>query len=343
MAINLGGQMPRVPMPSPDRLPPGSHRDLLEAIHLLHQEAGWPGLQKTSLAIRERDDLHDTISHQGIGKILRGETLPVQWLKLEALVRQYLSWNTARRDRIDAEVLRIQELWQRAVASRSGWELPVPDVNGEWPSPERLVWLVNELDAAHRSQEADELLQRAIDRGPEEWVRVLAALCATDPEFVKRALHDLGSGAQDLDQLVPFLDALHRVPSEAWRGEDPFASLMKGTLLKWGSGKELLALVKRLRDHKDQRAIHGLMRAVALKWDPFNTVELIVTLKRLRGSGEVIDEFLKTLVADMDAPLVQRTVQELRSRRSTTPEADSLDRLLTESFANTAAKPKEVR
>ncbi len=247
----------------------------------------------------------------------------MQWLKLEALVRQYLTWNTARRAPIDAEVLRIQELWQRAVGSRSGWELTVPDENGEWPSPERLVWLVNELDAADRSEETDGLLQRAIDRGPDEWVWVLAALCATDPEFVKLALRDLGSGAQDLDRLMPFLDALHRVPSEAWRGEDPFVALMRGTLFQWGSGKELLALVKRLRDRKDQRAIHGLMRAVALKRDPFNTVDLIATLKRLRGSGELVDEFLKTLVTDMDVPLVQRTAQELRRRRGMTTEAAS--------------------
>lgn len=272
--------------------------------------------------------------------ILRGETLPVQWLKLEALVRQYLTWNTARRDRIDAEVLRIQELWQQAVGSRSGGELVVPDEESEWPSPERLVWIVNELDAADRSEEADALLQRAIGRGPGEWVRVLAALCPTDPQFVMRAFRDLGSGAQGPDQLIPFLDELERMPAGAWQGQDPFVALMRGALFQWGSGKELLAFVKRLRDRADRRGIGGLMRAVALKWDPFSTVNLIAALKRLRHSGELVDDFLKALVAHMDAPLVQRTAQEMRGRRALTSEAANLDRLLAESLVEKAAKPK---
>lgn len=127
--------MAQVPMPDLDHLPPGPHRDLLEAIHQLHKEAGWPGLQKTSREIREWDDLHDTISHEGIRKILRGDALPVQWLKLDALVRQYLTWNPARRGRgeVEGEVRRIQELWHRAKTvgePPDPWQPVVSSVDG---------------------------------------------------------------------------------------------------------------------------------------------------------------------------------------------------------------------
>lgn len=107
-------------MPGPDSLPPGPRRDLVEALHLLYRGAGMPGLRRIAKAVMD-GDFRDTVSHEKVGKILRGDGLP-SWTKLEPVVRILVNWNAARLDS-DAEIIRIQELWQRARSLSS----PEPD------------------------------------------------------------------------------------------------------------------------------------------------------------------------------------------------------------------------
>ncbi len=99
-------------MPGPDRLPPGRHRDLVEALHELYRGAGKPGLRRIMNAVKE-GDFRDTVSHEKISTMLRGSGGLPSWTKLEPVVRVLANWNPAR---LDADVVsaRIQQLWHRA-------------------------------------------------------------------------------------------------------------------------------------------------------------------------------------------------------------------------------------
>jgi hypothetical protein len=78
--------MTGIALPGRDKLRPGPRRDLAEALHGLYRQAGLPGARTISKESRDRDDLPDTISHEGVSGILRGEGLP-RWSKIESLVR----------------------------------------------------------------------------------------------------------------------------------------------------------------------------------------------------------------------------------------------------------------
>ncbi len=98
-----------VAMPKPDRLPAGPLRDLVSALHELYAAAGRPGARQLSTAIRDRDDLRDTVSHETISAMLRGDALP-RWIKVECLVRQLAHWAVTHPDP-DEEVRRFHHLW----------------------------------------------------------------------------------------------------------------------------------------------------------------------------------------------------------------------------------------
>ena len=63
--------MTGIALPDRDRLPPGPHRALVEALHDLYEGAGLPGLRKIAAGIADSDFL-DTISHEKVGSLLRG-------------------------------------------------------------------------------------------------------------------------------------------------------------------------------------------------------------------------------------------------------------------------------
>ena len=63
-------------LPRPD-LPPGAHRDLVEALHDLHHRAGWPSLRTLAKAA--------ACSHTTVSKVFSSATLPV-WGNVELLV-----------------------------------------------------------------------------------------------------------------------------------------------------------------------------------------------------------------------------------------------------------------
>ena len=103
-------------MPSEGRLPPGAPRELTAAIYELYQSAGKPGTRTISLAIRKREDLRDTVSHEAIRGILRGTH--TKWLKIEAVVLQLAEWAVTRPDPQE-ETKRIQVLWLAAEEAHS--------------------------------------------------------------------------------------------------------------------------------------------------------------------------------------------------------------------------------
>src|SRR6266536_2506615 len=98
-------------MPGLDRLPAGPHRDLVEALHQLYRGAGMPGLRPIVRAVMD-GDYRDTVSHEKVAAMLRGEGLP-RWSKLEPVVRVLASWHTSRPD-VDTEAARLQRLWYAA-------------------------------------------------------------------------------------------------------------------------------------------------------------------------------------------------------------------------------------
>jgi hypothetical protein len=104
-----------IAMPPRDKLPPGPHRALVEALHQLYRQAGIPGIRKISQDSRHLGDaldLPDTLSHEGVSAILRGEGLP-RWSKVECLVRILAAGAVGRPD-VDAAVQRFHELWSSA-------------------------------------------------------------------------------------------------------------------------------------------------------------------------------------------------------------------------------------
>src|SRR5919198_1340521 len=100
-------------VPRPDGLPPGPLRDLVHALHDLYRAAGMPSMRTISTAIRRRNDLPDTVSHETVGQMLRGEAVP-GWTKLECVVRQLAGLAVHRPD-VEAEIKRFHELWLTAI------------------------------------------------------------------------------------------------------------------------------------------------------------------------------------------------------------------------------------
>jgi tetratricopeptide (TPR) repeat protein len=114
-----------VAMPSTNDLPDGPLRRLVQAIHEIYTAAGRPGVRQISNAIKDRDDLRDTVSHETVSAMLRGEALP-RWIKLECVVRQLAGWAVTQPD-ADEVVRRLHRLWLEADdAAPGGAAAPSP-------------------------------------------------------------------------------------------------------------------------------------------------------------------------------------------------------------------------
>lgn len=100
-----------MPVAMPDRqaLPDGPLRRLVQAVHDLYSAAGRPGVRRISEAVRNRSDLPDTVSHETVSAILRGDGRP-GWMKLECVIRQ-LAATAVTRPEPDAEVRRFHRMW----------------------------------------------------------------------------------------------------------------------------------------------------------------------------------------------------------------------------------------
>ncbi|MFF1714588.1 hypothetical protein [Streptomyces sp. NPDC058268] len=309
-------------MPDEDRVPPGPHRELLVEIHRLHAEVGWPGLHKTSSAIKrnEQGDLPATLSHQGISKILRGESFP-EWLRLESLVRQYLAWNFRRRNEADANVQHIQEIWMRASMTRRQ-----KDPEEFAPTDVQLPPREFALKAAQVQAGGGDVFPLLSAAAQYSGVLPLAlALMATLPDYGLRLLEQEGQRRDDAS-VVDFLNEIRSQPSSAWSGQDPYLSVMRGVFrFRPDYGAALIGLLRK-QDHS--KAISALMVGIARTGSPVDASDFLRGLSRLRSSQELVTEFLGTLSSDMPHALAQRTVDQLRTDRQQRA-AQTLESLMT--------------
>src|SRR6266508_1741740 len=85
-------------MPWQDQQPGGPHRDLVQALHELYRAAGRPSMRSVSTEIRKRDDLPDTVSHETVSAMLKGQVVPRSWVKVASLVLHLASASVPRRD-----------------------------------------------------------------------------------------------------------------------------------------------------------------------------------------------------------------------------------------------------
>src|SRR5688500_5623191 len=105
--------MTGIALPGMHTLPPGRQRDLVGALHERYRLAGLPGTRSSRKERRYQEDLADTLSHEGVSGILRGEGLP-RWSKIECLVRILVDHAVGHPD-VEASVRRIHGLWLSAV------------------------------------------------------------------------------------------------------------------------------------------------------------------------------------------------------------------------------------
>ncbi|WP_305788151.1 FxSxx-COOH system tetratricopeptide repeat protein [Symbioplanes lichenis] len=103
--------MPTAPRSGPAAV--GPFRDLTAALQELHRAAGKPSARKISTAIRDNDALRDTVSHETVNAILRGNGGLPKWVKVECVVRQLAAWSVTGLD-ADREVRRFHQLWLAA-------------------------------------------------------------------------------------------------------------------------------------------------------------------------------------------------------------------------------------
>jgi tetratricopeptide (TPR) repeat protein len=99
-------------MPSEERLPPGPLRDLVRELHDLYRTAGAPSARTISTAIRRDLKMQDTVSHETVSGMLRGELLP-RWPKFESVVRQLTAWAIDPRPG-QSDIRRWFRLWSAA-------------------------------------------------------------------------------------------------------------------------------------------------------------------------------------------------------------------------------------
>jgi tetratricopeptide (TPR) repeat protein len=95
--------------PGPGAGDPDPFATLVIELNALYTAAGRPAYRKISAAIARDDTMPDTVSHETVGAILRGEGLS-KWTKIECVVRQLATMAVHRPDP-DAELLRFHALW----------------------------------------------------------------------------------------------------------------------------------------------------------------------------------------------------------------------------------------
>ncbi len=98
--------------PGVDRLPEGPGRDLVLALHALYRGSGKPSTRRIAEDV-QNGDYRDTVSHETVAAMLRGDRGLPRWEKLEAVVSVLALRHTPPLDPV-AEATRIQELWHAA-------------------------------------------------------------------------------------------------------------------------------------------------------------------------------------------------------------------------------------
>lgn len=92
-----------------------AHEELVEALQELHRATGLLSYRKISSLIKDRDDLPDSVSHEGVRTALKGERKP-RWETVRSIVVVMAEQCTPPRDP-QSEVARFLPLWR---ATRQG-------------------------------------------------------------------------------------------------------------------------------------------------------------------------------------------------------------------------------
>jgi hypothetical protein len=317
-------------MPSTTDLPPGPHRQLVLAVHQLYRDAGRPGIHRTSNAIRTRNDLRDTISHEAISKILRGKVTPRQWQKLEALVRQYLDWSVDQPspEARTTTVREIQTLWHQALEADKG-DTTTPRTRvliGPLGTPEDAGVITPRL----RNQKLlppEEVIRQALElpqdkareliidqsRHPDrDLIPLVVALMPTLPEEGIRLLNMAGitQDTKDDPHIADLITQIQSYPADTWHGRDPFRALLRNVGKRSDYGAHLIKL---LLKQCNGAAVQTYLRVYAQRTDPRGAAELVRALAKARGLRSVIDRFLQELTEQMPRPLATRTPEELQA------------------------------
>ena len=98
--------------PGLDRVPEGPGRDLVLALHGLYRGSGKPSTRRIAEDVLN-GDYRDTVSHETVAAMLRGDRGLPRWEKLEAVVSVLALRHTPPLDPV-AEATRMQALWHAA-------------------------------------------------------------------------------------------------------------------------------------------------------------------------------------------------------------------------------------
>lgn len=317
-----------IPMPSTSDVPDGPHRRLLLAVHQLYMDAGSPGIHHTSRSIRARNDLHDTISHEAISKILRGAVKPRRWQKLEALLRQYLDWSVHRPspEDIAAAVREIQTLWHRAIEGdkadpvalqdRALFQLATPQdagvitpglSNQKLLAPEEVVRQALELPEG----EARSLIIDQSAHPDRDAIPLAVALMSTLPEQGILLLNLAGSTQDTKDDpyLADLIAQVQDYPADTWCGRDPFRALLRSVGKRSDYGSHL---VKLLLKQRNGAAAQAYLRVYAQRTDPLGAAELVQAFAKARGLRASINQFLQMVSEHTPRPLADKVPEQLR-------------------------------
>ncbi|GAB1689771.1 FxSxx-COOH system tetratricopeptide repeat protein [Krasilnikovia sp. M28-CT-15] len=110
------------------------HGELQAELELLYRAAGRPPYRRVSAEIRRQNHMPDTVSHETVGSILRGD-VRVRWSKLESVVRQLAIMAVHRPDQ-EEEVRRFHALWLAMVDSQRPDHPPTPKPVDEFAPPD---------------------------------------------------------------------------------------------------------------------------------------------------------------------------------------------------------------
>ncbi len=98
------------------RVPEDPRRRFLRQLHLLYDSSGRPSARRISAVIRQNNSLPDTVSHETVAAVLRGDLIP-SWSKVECIVTSLGDWSINKYDR--GVLLRhFHGLWLDTVQAR---------------------------------------------------------------------------------------------------------------------------------------------------------------------------------------------------------------------------------
>ncbi|WP_141765403.1 hypothetical protein [Streptomyces malaysiensis] len=296
-------------LPNTDQIPDGPHRRLLLAVHQLYRDAGKPGIHHTSRTIRSRNDLRDTISHEAISRILRGEVMPRRWQKLEALIQQYLDWSVDRPSPEESAMAlrKIQTLWHQATDAADKTATASTVRSRPLLYPDEIVVEALKLP----DDKARELLINETRRPGRELVPLVVALMPTLPEEGLRLLHlagityDIGDDPRIADTIAQ----VQRYPAETWHGHDPLRALLRNASKRSDYG---VHLIKTLMKRNNTAAVENYLKTYAERTSAAGAAELVRELTKARGLHPVIDQFMRMVSEHTPRSLAREVPAQLR-------------------------------